>query len=181
MSGIEMTKKRLLLVGGVVGLAGLWINAAFRTHQPSMKDSAPSPQRSSPSEILAPNSVVRADSDGVPVRSNFEPPKTDPFAVIPLPPVKVSLVAAPTPPVQPPAPQAPPVNLRIVGRASSEGSLLAVYAMDGTRFATLTAGSTLSTGHQVREVTNSSVELTHPLLEQPISISLPPAPKQEIR
>jgi len=130
-------------------------------------------------------SITNASSDVL--RPLLEPARRNPFVgqvspapVLKAPPVQAvtQVVVAPPPP---PSPTAPPLNLSFAGRVRNPDGKESIYLTWGDKALSAEIGSVLPNGYRVERITADSIDLLYVELNTPARLSLPAAPRYEIR
>jgi hypothetical protein len=95
---------------------------------------------------------------------------------------QVALVAASSALVAPePAPSAPPLSYRFLGRMLNPQGQRFVYIARGDTVVAVRPGVELQEGYVVESVTDTAIELVYPPLQQHVSLPLPPTPPDQKR
>jgi hypothetical protein len=129
---------------------------------------------------------ARTTSSALPetiVRPPLSAAMDDPFHSAAYAPVMVAkpVEATPPPPPAPPPPAAPALNLQFIGRVTQADGEETVYMAYGDTTLTITEGQNLPNGYKVDAMTPKNVRFSHPQLDNPVSLDLPPPPAFQIR
>lgn len=117
------------------------------------------------------------------VRTTLSPAVDDPFSSAAPAPVLIAkpVEAPPPPPPAPPPPAVPTLNLQFIGRVSEADGKETIYMAYGDNTLTISEGQSLPNGYKVDAVTPKYVRLSHPQLDNPVLLDLPPPPAFQIR
>lgn len=113
-------------------------------------------------------------------RPMLEPAGRNPFEAIAVP-VPVPAVIKKAPVAAPPAPSAPPLNLRFTGKMTTPDGRQIVFVAFGETPMSLSLGQTLPNGYKVQAIHERSVELNYLPLNFTARLDLPEPPQYEIR
>jgi hypothetical protein len=124
-------------------------------------------------------------------RAELEPPVRDPFATPRAIAPAIALAASPmpmpmpmpmpSPAISPTPPAAPEPGLTFAGRMVTPDGATLVLASLGNDTFTLRTGQQLANGYRVDAIDAESVLLSHPALNQPARLAIPPAPRLQTR
>jgi hypothetical protein len=182
-----------LLILVLLGLGGMWWSA-FNKKAAAASDTpanAAKPLRRDQQAAELAGSMVAADA-ALPTRierETLEPAARDPFTAYALPaskqPTPQIVAQAPVvtvpPPVAAAAPSPPPLNLRFLGQMIMPSGERMIYVAFGESELMLMQGQTLPNGYQVTSINARQVNLTYAPLAYTTQLSLPEAPRYEVR
>jgi hypothetical protein len=191
-SSAPKSKGKLLLILALLSLGGMWWSALSKKGPVAAAANATKTVHQGVSATTGDMAlVVRALPTRI-EREPFEPALRDPFTAYapsaPLQPkAKPMIKAAPPPPILNALPSAvvapspPPLNLRFMGQMTAPNGDRLVYAASGENTVLLTQGQKLPNGYQVTSISERQVNFTYAPLGYTTQLSLPEAPRYEIR
>jgi hypothetical protein len=187
-----VAKGKLLLIFALLGLGGMWWSALNKKAPISAATHSTKPNQQVASITTGSTALAAISLPTRIEREALEPALRDPFMAYappapPQPKAKPVIKAAPPPPVFNAAPAAvaapspPPLNLRFMGQMTAPNGDRLVYVASGESTVLLTQGQTLSNGYQVTSISERQVNFTYAPLGYTTQLSLPEAPRYEIR
>lgn len=185
-----IAKGKLLLILVLLGLGGMWWSA-LNKKAPAATPVSTKPNQQSASAATGSMALAVIALPTRIEREALEPALRDPFMAYappapPQPKAKPIIKAAPppvfnAPPAAVAAPSPPPLNLRFMGQMTAPNGDRSVYVASGDSTVLLTQGQTLSNGYQVTSISERQVNFTYTPLGYTTQLSLPEAPRYEIR